>query len=193
VVNARRDEDFTGYVQARLAWLRRVAYLLCQDWQQADDLVQTAITSLYVHWRRVSTMEHTDGYARTILVRAFLSERRGGWARRVTLAGTLPDVPSAEPDLGDALDVRAALATLPPRQRATLVVRFYCDLNVDQAAKVLGCSTGTIKSQTAKALAGLRRALEPATGTGPAGVKHRTAATGARDAAARGAKETGHG
>src|SRR5262245_26790269 len=49
-MNARRDEDFTGYVQARLAWLRRVAYLLCQDWQQADDLVQTAITSLYVHW-----------------------------------------------------------------------------------------------------------------------------------------------
>jgi RNA polymerase sigma-70 factor (sigma-E family) len=192
-VNAHRDEDFTGYVQARLAWLRRVAYLLCQDWQQADDLVQTAITSLYVHWRRASTMEHTDGYARTILVRAFLSERRGGWARRVTLASTLPDVPSAGPDPGDALDVRAALATLPPRQRATLVVRFYCDLNVDQAAKVLGCSTGTVKSQTAKALAGLRRALEPAAGTGPAGVKRRTAATGSRGAAARGAKETGHG
>jgi len=81
-VNARRDEDFTGYVQARLAWLRRVAYLLCQDWQRADDLVQTAITSLYVHWRRARAMESVDGYARTILVRAFLSERRGGWARR---------------------------------------------------------------------------------------------------------------
>src|SRR5262249_40158538 len=67
-MNARRDEDFTGYVQARLAWLRRVAYLLCQDWQQADDLVQTAITSLYVHWRRARAMESIDGYARTILV-----------------------------------------------------------------------------------------------------------------------------
>ena len=162
-MSARRDEDFTGYVQARLAWLRRVAYLLCQDWQQADDLVQTAITSLYVHWRRARTMESIDGYARTILVRAFLSERRGGWARRVTLTGALPDVPSVGPDLGDALDVRAALASLPPRQRATLVLRFYCDLNVDQAARVLGCSAGTVKSQTAKALAGLRRSLgEPA-------------------------------
>jgi RNA polymerase sigma-70 factor (sigma-E family) len=193
-VNARRDEDFTGYVQARLAWLRRVAYLLCQDWQQADDLVQTAITSLYVHWRRASTMEHTDGYARTILVRAFLSERRGGWARRVTLAGTLPDAPSVGPDINAALDVRAALASLPPRQRATLVLRFYCDLNVDQAARVLGCSPGTVKSQTAKALASLRRALEPGTGTGPAGAGLRgNGAAGARGAAARSTKVTWNG
>ena len=172
-MNAHRDEDFTGYVQARLAWLRRVAYLLCQDWQQADDLVQTAITNLYVHWRRARAMEHTDGYARTILVRAFLTERRGGWARRVTLAGALPDAPSVAPDLNDALDVRAALASLPPRQRATLVLRFYCDLNVDQAARVLGCSAGTVKSQTAKALASLRRALEPGTGTGLVGAELR--------------------
>jgi RNA polymerase sigma-70 factor (sigma-E family) len=193
-MNARRDEDFTGYVQARLAWLRRVAYLLCQDWQQADDLVQTAITSLYVHWRRARAMESIDGYARTILVRAFFSERRGGWARRVTLAGKLPDAPGVGPDLNDALDVRAALASLPPRQRATLVLRFYCDLNVDQAAKVLGCSAGTVKSQTAKALASLRRALEPDTGTGLAGAQRRgNGATRARGAAARGAKETGHG
>jgi len=192
-VSARRDEDFTGYVQARLAWLRRVAYLLCQDWQQADDLVQTAITSLYVHWRRASVMEHTDGYARTILVRAFLSERRGGWARRVTLAGQLPEAPSVGPDLGDALDVRAALAGLPPRQRATLVLRFYCDLNVDQAARVLGCSAGTVKSQTAKALAGMRRALEPAFGAGPVGVEQRGNGAGARGAIAPGAKVIGHG
>jgi len=193
-VNARRDEDFTGYVQARLAWLRRVAYLLCQDWQRADDLVQTAITSLYVHWRRARAMESVDGYARTILVRAFLSERRGGWARRVTLTGALPDTPDQAPDADDVLDVRSALAGLPPRQRATLVLRFYCDLNVDQAARVLGCSTGTVKSQTAKALASLRRALEPGTGTGPAGVELRgNGAAGARGAAARGAKVTGHG
>jgi RNA polymerase sigma-70 factor (sigma-E family) len=160
-VSARRDEDFTVYVQARLAWLRRVGYLLCQDWQQADDLVQTAITNLYVHWRRARAMENIDGYTRTILLRAFLNERRGGWARRVTLASHLPDAPGAVPDADDALDVREAMAGLPPRQRATLVLRFYCDLNVDQSARVLGCSAGTVKSQTAKALAGLRRALEP--------------------------------
>ncbi len=160
-MSARRDEEFTAYVQARLAWLRRVAYLLCQDWQQADDLVQTAITTLYVHWRRARAMRNVDGYVRAILVRAFLSERRGGWARRVTLTGHLPDTPGPAPDADDALDVRGALAGLPPRQRATLVLRFYCDLNVDQSARVLGCSAGTVKSQTAKALAGLRRSLEP--------------------------------
>jgi len=193
-MSARRDEDFTGYVQARLAWLRRVAYLLCQDWQQADDLVQTAITSLYVHWRRARAMENIDGYARTILVRAFLSERRGGWAQRVTLAGNLPDTAGQAPDADDALDVRSALAGLPPRQRATLVLRFYCDLNVDQTARALGCSAGTVKSQTAKALASLRRALDPATGMGPAGVELRgNGAAGVRNAGARGAKETGHG
>ena len=179
-MSTRRDEDFTVYVQARLAWLRRVGYLLCQDWQRADDLVQMAITSLYVHWRRAAAMDNLDGYARTILVRAFLNERRGGWARRVTLDGQLPDAPSVVPDPDVALDVRGALASLPPRQRATLVLRFYCDLNVDQAARVLGCSTGTVKSQTAKALAGLRRALEA-----------RDAVAGG--AAARVAKESGHG
>jgi RNA polymerase sigma-70 factor (sigma-E family) len=196
-VSARRDEDFTVYVQARLAWLRRVGYLLCQDWQSADDLVQMAITSLYVHWRRAAAMDNVDGYARAILVRAFLSERRGGWARRVTLAGQLPDAPSVMPDPDIALDVRRALASLPPRQRATLVLRFYCDLNVDQAARVLGCSTGTVKSQTAKALAGLRRALGPATGPGLAQPEPRgnvgAAAKGAGSAVARGAKEAGHG
>ena len=205
-MSARRDEDFTVYVQARLAWLRRVGYLLCQDWQRADDLVQTAITSLYVHWRRAAAMENVDGYARAILVRAFLSERRGGWARRVTLAGQLPDAPDLAPDPDAALDVRGALACLPPRQRATLVLRFYCDLNVDQTARVLGCSTGTVKSQTAKALAGLRRALEPGPGPAPAApapepAAHGQAAATATDVAAkgtrsmvaRGAKEAGHG
>jgi RNA polymerase sigma-70 factor (sigma-E family) len=193
-MSVRRDDDFTAYVRARLAWLRRVAYLLCQDWQRADDLVQTAITSLYVHWRRAGAMESIDGYARTILVRAFLSERRGGWARRVTLAGQLPDAPGQALDADAALDVRAALAALPPRQRATLVLRFYCDLNVEQSARVLGCSPGTVKSQTAKALASLRRALEPGTGTGPAGAEPgRDAAARVPGAAARGAKETGHG
>jgi hypothetical protein len=65
------------------------------------------------------------------------------------------------------LDVREALATIPPRQRATLMLRFYCDLDVEQTAIVLGCSAGTVKSQTSKGLAALRRMLEPAWGTGP--------------------------
>ena len=67
------------------------------------------------------------------------------------------------------LDLRAAVAALPTRQRATLVLRFYCDLNVDQSAEILGCSPGTVKSQTARALAAVRRALGPAHAAGSGG------------------------
>jgi RNA polymerase sigma-70 factor (sigma-E family) len=160
-VTADRDREFTEYVTSRLGSLRRLSYLLCQDPGHVDDLVQIAITRLYTHWARASAAENTDAYVRTILVREFLGEQRSGWARRVSLDAAVPDLPVVEPDLAAALDIRAALAGLPPRQRATVVLRFYCDLNVDQAARVLGCSTGTVKSQTAKGLDALRRALGP--------------------------------
>lgn len=158
-MSARRDEDFTQYVTARLGTLRRIAYLLCQNWQQADDLVQAAITRLYVHWSRAAGVEHLDAYARTVLVREFLSDRRSGWARRVSLGAAVPDTAGPAPDADAALDVRLALAGLPARQRATLVLRFYCDLSVDETARLLGCTPGTVKSQTSKAMATLRGQL----------------------------------
>lgn len=158
-VTGSLDDEFTHFATVRLASIRRVAYLLCQDWQRADDLVQTAITRLYVRWARARSMEHTEAYLRTILVREYLSEQRSGWARRVSLDAQLPETSYPEPDRDIALDVRAALAALPPRQRATLVLRFYCDLNVEQTAELLGCSVGTVKSQSAKALDALRGRL----------------------------------
>src|SRR5262245_41837120 len=97
-MSARRDEEFTQYVSARLATFRRLAYLLCQDWHRADDLVQAALTRLYVQWGRASAVEHTDAYARTILVREFLREQRSGWARRVSLDAATPDRPGVAPD-----------------------------------------------------------------------------------------------
>jgi RNA polymerase sigma-70 factor (sigma-E family) len=161
VRDTRRDDEFTEFVAARLQALRWVAYLLCQDWYHADDLVQVTITRLYVHWHRVRVMDRPEAYARTILVTTFISERRSGWARKVSLPGEIPDWPGSGPDHDDAIDVNAALAELPPRQRATLVLRFYCDQTVDQVAEVLGCSAGTVKSQTSKALDSLRLALSP--------------------------------
>ena len=161
MLKPRRDTEFTEFVAARMPALRRIAYLLCQDWHRADDLVQIAITRLYANWHRASVMDHTEAYVRTILVRQYLSERRSGWARRVSLDGVVPEQAGAQPDRDAALDIRAALAGLPPRQRATIVLRFYCDLTVDQAADVLGCTPGTVKSQTAKGLAALRQTLEP--------------------------------
>ncbi len=160
-MNARRDDEFTQYVAARLASFRRLAFLLCQDWHRADDLVQATITRLYVHWARASALDHTDAYARTILVREFLGEQRSGWVRRVSLHAEAPDRPGPPPDPDAALDVRAALSALPARQRATLVLRFYCDLSVEQTAELLDCSAGTVKSQTAKGIAALRAQLGP--------------------------------
>jgi RNA polymerase sigma-70 factor (sigma-E family) len=159
VRNGRRDDDYTEFVAARLQALRRIAYLLCHDWHHADDLVQLTITRLYVHWHRVGVMANPEAYTRTILVRQFLRERRSGWARNVSLPGEVPDRLGPGDDCDDAIDVNSVLAELPPRQRATLVLRYYCDQTVDQVAEVLGCSPGTVKSQTAKGLASLRLAL----------------------------------
>ncbi|MFC7582695.1 sigma factor [Nonomuraea antimicrobica] len=80
------DEEYTAYVSGRLTWLRRIAYPLCQDWHRADDLVQTAITRLYVKWRQARVADDLDAYVRVILVRVFLAEQRGagspGYGRR---------------------------------------------------------------------------------------------------------------
>jgi len=156
-----RDDEYTAYMTARLPWLQRVAYLLCQDWNRADDLVQTAMTRLYVNWRRARSVENLDGYARTVLVRVFLAEQRTTWWKRVAVVRQMPEPTATSLDHDSNLDLRAALAALPPRQRAAVILRFYCDLSVEQTADVLNCSTGTVKSQTSRALTGLRRILDP--------------------------------
>jgi RNA polymerase sigma-70 factor (sigma-E family) len=162
-VSARRDSQFTDYVSACLPSLRRLAYVLCHDRHKADDLVQAAVTRLYVRWARAVASDNVDAYVRTILFREFLHERRSNWARRVHLTDKPPAPPTTAHDSDTSIDLRAALGSLPPGQRAVLVLRFYCDLNVDQTAQILGCSQGSIKSQTAKGLAKLRRVYERAT------------------------------
>lgn len=163
-MSGARDAEYVEYVMGRHAWLRRVAYLLCQDWHSADDLVQVAFIRLFSHWPKAQRADNLDAYVRTILVRVFLGERRSSWGTRVVLAEAPPDVASAGFDQDAMLDVRQALLAVPPRQRATLVLRFYCDLDVEQAAAALGCSPGTVKSQTARGLAAMRRVLEPSIG-----------------------------
>jgi RNA polymerase sigma-70 factor (sigma-E family) len=158
-VSPGRDQEFTDYVAARLGSLRRLAYLLCQDASHVDDLVQTAITRLYVYWGRASVVDNLDAYTRTILVRVYLRDRQSGWATRVSLNGQLPEAAGVAADPDAVMDMRTALAALPPRQRAVLVLRFYCDLPVEQAAQLMGCSAGTVKSQTAKGLAALRTGI----------------------------------
>jgi RNA polymerase sigma-70 factor (sigma-E family) len=159
-MRAEERQEYVEYVSGRLATLRQVAFLLCGDEHRADDLVQQTITKLYVRWRRISGVEHVDQYVRRMLVRTFLDERRRPWAR-VGLMAAPPERPSpAAHSVEDAMVLRAALAQVPRRQQAVLVLRFLCDMSVDDVAEALSCSAGTVKSQTNRGLATLRRLLD---------------------------------
>lgn len=155
---------FADYAAAHIPALRRLALLLCQDWHAADDLVQATLTRLCVRWPRAAAAQHPDAYVRSMLVREFTGQRRTVWARRVSVTDKPPETPVPPADLEGLLDLKAAVSALPPRQRAVLVLRFYCDLGVDESAGILGCAPGTVKSQTAKALATLRRILDMESG-----------------------------
>jgi RNA polymerase sigma-70 factor (sigma-E family) len=157
-VLANDESEYTAYVVGRFDRWRRTAYLLCQDWHRADDVLQTTLTRLYLHWRRARAADNTDAYVHTMLVRVFLAEGRRAWARRVSLVAETPDA-AVEHDHDLRLTVQQALRGLPAGQRAALVLRFYCDMSVEQTAEALGCATGTVKSKTARALTSLRQAL----------------------------------
>jgi RNA polymerase sigma-70 factor (sigma-E family) len=158
------DEDaYREYVAARMERLRRMAYLLCHDWHTADDLVAGALLKLYRGWHRAQRVESLDAYVRQILMRTWLDERRRPW-RRESATDLLPDraAPAVPPtDESGVLDL---LRALPPRRRAVLVLRFYCDLSVEETAAALGISEGTVKSQTARAIDALRAVITVDTG-----------------------------
>lgn len=162
-MNRDNEGAYRDYVVARLEQLRRAAYLYCRDWHTADDLVGTTLTKLYQHWRRAQQAENLDAYVHGIMVHAWLDERRRPWRRELAVA-ELPEPLSpprstgypGEPGGGDTSGLLDLLATLPARRRACLVLRFYCDLSVEQTARILDVSPGTVKSQTARGLETLR-------------------------------------
>ncbi|MBS2537617.1 SigE family RNA polymerase sigma factor [Catenulispora sp. NF23] len=155
------DDEFSELVAARSHTLRRTAYLMCGDWHQAEDLTQIAFIKLHAAWGRVRRREDLDAYLRKTLLRACIDEKRHArWRREFPGSDDLPDRPAADraPDqaAADRDLLVAALRTLPPGQRAVLVLRFWEDQSVEEAARLLGCSAGTVKSQTARGLAALR-------------------------------------
>lgn len=157
-----RDTDFSRYFAARAHTLRSTAYLLCGDWHRAEDLTQSALLKLYLAWPRLARHDALDSYARQIVVRTFLAERRRLWRKREHLIDLPPDV-EATPDstTEQRMVILNALAAVPPRQRAVLVLRYWHDLSVEETAAALGCSLGTVKSQGARGLATLRQRLGP--------------------------------
>ncbi len=157
-VPASSDESFVSYARRREQSLLRTAYLLTGDVHHAEDLVQTALIDLYRSWGKITNPGSDDGYVRRILVNANNSAWRKSWRRRETPAiDLLPDGP--EP-VADDLDTRNTVweqvKTLPPKQRAVIVLRYYEDLAVDTIAELMGISPGTVKSQANRALATLR-------------------------------------
>jgi RNA polymerase sigma-70 factor (sigma-E family) len=165
VLVGRRDDDaYVEFVTGASRGLRRTAYLVCGDWSQAEDLVQEALIKLYVAWPRVATSEGVHAYARRTVVNVAIDAARRG--AKLPAAGTeVPDVP----DRRDAVrlsDTRAvvmdALRELPARARACVVLRYFDDLSVDETARILGVTTGTVKSQTSRGLELLRATFERA-------------------------------
>ncbi|HEX5532369.1 MAG TPA: SigE family RNA polymerase sigma factor [Actinomycetales bacterium] len=158
------DEEFTAWASARAAQLRRSAFLMCGDWHLADDLAQTTLVKIYAAWTRLRRRDALDAYAQRTLVRALLDDVRRPW-RREQHTNDWPEVTSAAMHdhaqaTVESLVALDLLATLPPRQRAAIVLRFWHDLSVEQVADILGVSVGTVKSQTHKAMGNLRAALQ---------------------------------
>jgi RNA polymerase sigma-70 factor (sigma-E family) len=158
-----RDEQFRSYVLASRGKLVRTAtFLASGDPHAAEDLVQTALMRLYVAWSRVRP-ESIDAYARKAMVNGLIDNRRRGFARLERSQPVLPDiaVEDVRPSDTDTV-VFIALAALPPRMRAAVVLRHLLELSVAETADILNCSEGTVKSQTARGLDQLRAALAPA-------------------------------
>ena len=154
---------FRDYVAGRQRALLRTARMLTGDEQMAEDLVQTTLERVWPHWQRVARDRDPDAYVRKVMVNTYSSWWRRKW-RGEQPTSYLPEVTAADDDyaradLADAL--RRLLPTLTPGQRAVLVLRYYEDLTEPATADVLGCSVGTVKSQTSKALARLRLSNDP--------------------------------
>jgi RNA polymerase sigma-70 factor (sigma-E family) len=157
------DESFHVFVARSTASLTRLAYLLCGDQHLANDLVQTCFIRLYQAWPKMRDKDTADSYARKALLRCWLNERRRPWRRAESRDGVVPDQPVSAPDPAGAAHLtdvlRDALARLPARQRAAVVLRYWSQHSVTEAAAILRCSEGNVKSQSARGLAALRTAL----------------------------------
>jgi RNA polymerase sigma-70 factor (sigma-E family) len=157
---ATSEADFRQFVSTRYTDLLRLAYALTGSAHEAEDLVQGALLKVMRRWRRI---DDPMPYLRRVMINQRTSLWRRVSAREVVTA-TPPDRPVG--DVTDAVDDRqavlAALRGLPPRMRAVVALRYVADLSEADTATTLGCSVGTVKSQTAKGLARLRKALEPA-------------------------------
>ncbi|NIK56193.1 SigE family RNA polymerase sigma factor [Kribbella shirazensis] len=159
-----RDRAFAEFVEVASPSLRRTAFLVCGDRHKADDAVQDALYKLYLAWPKVQRVGNPFAYARRMVVNAAHDGGRRPWRREVSIA-EVPDSPGRDDFAAGHAErdvVLEALRALGPRQRACVVLRYYEDLSVEQTAEILGCSEGTVKSQSARGLETLRQAIDRA-------------------------------
>ena len=151
------DEDFAEFAEVAAERLRTTAFMLCRDWHLAQDLTQTALTRLYLGWRRAKQAENLTAYAQKVLFRAYLDHRRRRSSTEAA-TGVIQDRGYRQsPDL--RLTMLDALGRLPPRDRAIVILRYFEDYSVEQVADVLDLPVGVVKSQTKRSLAKLREVL----------------------------------
>ncbi len=164
--SSARADDFDAYVRASERQHKRLAFLLTGDLHAAEDLLQAAYAKMYPKWGKVRTYDVPDAYLRRVM----MSLRTSWWRRSRNREWSMSEVPEALHATGDRPSDPAgavaetqtllnALRRLPDRQRAAVVLRHWCDLSEADTAAAMGCSRGTVKSNTSKGLAHLRSAL----------------------------------
>jgi RNA polymerase sigma-70 factor (sigma-E family) len=155
------EVSYEEFVSARLAALARYAVMLTGDTHLAEDLLQETMVRVQLKWRRVARVDSPEPYVKRMMVNLYLDWRRGSWWTRVFLSSPSDDslrVPLDHAEEGAERDVVwQALAELPKRQRAAVVLRYYEDLPDREIAEILGCTVSTVRSNISRALATLRQ------------------------------------
>jgi RNA polymerase sigma-70 factor (sigma-E family) len=157
-LKADDEQAFREFVTSQMASLRKLAYLTCGDWHSAEDAVANTLVKLYPRWRK---LERPDLYAKTMVYRAAIDEKRRPWRRERSAGDALPEIALSDASnvTAERMRLRSALAAVPARQRAAVVLRHYLGLSLEDTAGVLGCTVGTAKSQASRGLAKLRELL----------------------------------
>jgi RNA polymerase sigma-70 factor (sigma-E family) len=154
--------EFADYVRERRTSLLRAAYAIATDPDLAEDLLQTALAKVGSRWSAIRNHGAADAYVRRAMVNQQASWYREKWRRLEVVTSAPPepaDVAETGDDRGD-LQLWPLVAALPPGQRSAVALRYYEELSEAEAARVLGCSVGTVKSNTSRGLAALRRRAE---------------------------------
>ncbi|PKH43869.1 SigE family RNA polymerase sigma factor [Nocardioides alpinus] len=151
------DLDFASYVAARRPALLRWAWSVAGDPHTAEDLLQASLVRVLARWDTLRDRGAADAYVRRTITRQHISWHRQSWRHREVSTASPPERAVVTPGRADAVGLWSLVQGLPPQQRDTVALRYYEELSIAETAAVLGCSTGTVKSNTSRAITTLRR------------------------------------